>query len=790
MSVRTVDVALPLPVQSTFTYRVPEHLAVPERGARVVAPFGPRRVIGVVTAALDGDAAGRELKDVLDVVDESPLAPTPLLDLAAWMADHYLAPPGECYRLVLPPDGVRASRAVARLVRSDAPRGDAVVDALRDGPLRVSTLSRRLGSDPASRLARLRRSGIVAVEQDLASRGFRHVQVASLSDAVPAAPRGKAQAEVLERLRRAGGRAPVAELVRHRPSLRGAVDRLAALGALRIEEERETRSPGVMAGDVAARPDLTKDQARVLDVLAHAVKAGGYAPFVLHGVTGSGKTEVYFRAAEAAVEAGRGVILLLPEIALTPLLVRAAVARFGPTVAVLHSELLAGERHDQWWRIREGESRVVVGARSAVFAPMPDLGLVVVDEEHESSYKQEESPRYHARDVAVMRAKLESVPVVLGSATPSLESHANAIKGKYRRLTLPMRIGPRGLPRVEIIDRREALKGGADPILTPPLREALGECLARREQSLLLLNRRGYATSLLCRECGQQASCPNCSVFLTLHRGGRHAMCHYCGYQVPAPSACAFCRGEYLRLTGYGTEKVVEAVQSALPTARVGRLDRDLASRRGAVEKVLADFESGQIDVLVGTQMIAKGHDFPKVTLVGVVDADVGLGLPDFRAAERTFQLLTQVAGRAGRADLAGEVILQSHLPDHYALRFACAQDYDAFFTCEMEFRRTMGYPPSAALLNLVLRARDPSAAAADADAIARRLREGAPGRYRVLGPARAPLARLKQEHRFQILLKGDRASMREAVRRALGEHYGETRWPGVSVDVDPVSVM
>lgn len=792
MSGRAVDVALPLPVQSTFTYRIPEPLTVPERGARVTAPFGPRRVIGVVTGVLDSDeeaAQGRELKDVLDVIDESPLAPTPLLDLAAWMAEHYLAPPGECYRLILPPDGVRASRAVARLLRRDAPPGDAVVDALRDGPLRVSTLSRRLGGDPASRLARLRRSGVVAVEQDLASRGFRHVQVASLADA-SFAPRGKAQGEVLERLRAAGGHAPVAELVRDRPSLRRAVDRLAELGALRIEEEREARIPGVMAGDVAARPEPTGDQNQVLHVLTEAIARGGYSPFVLHGVTGSGKTEVYFRAAEAAVEAGRGVILLLPEIALTPLLVRAAVGRFGPTVAVLHSELSAGERHDQWWRIREGESRIVIGARSAVFAPVPDLGLLIVDEEHEGAYKQEDSPRYHARDVAVMRAKLESVPVILGSATPSLESHANAAKGKYRRLALPVRIGPRGLPRIEVVDRRETMKTGADPILTPPLREALVECLARKEQSLLLLNRRGYATSLLCRECGQQASCPNCSVFLTLHRGGRHALCHYCGYQVPAPSACAFCRGEYLRLTGYGTEKVVEAVQAALPGARVGRLDRDLAMRRGAVEKVLADFETGEIDVLVGTQMIAKGHDFPKVTLVGVVDADVGLGMPDFRAAERTFQLLTQVAGRAGRADLAGEVILQSHLPDHYALRLACAQDYEGFFEREMEFRRTMGYPPSAALVNLVLRSRDPAAAAADADAVARRLREGAPGRYRVLGPARAPLARLKQEHRFQILLKGDRTSMREAVRRALVERYGETRWPGVAVDVDPVSVM
>jgi primosomal protein N' (replication factor Y) len=431
-----------------------------------------------------------------------------------------------------------------------------------------------------------------------------------------------------------------------------------------------------------------------------------------------------------------------------------------------------------------------VVARSAVFAPLPELGLLVVDEEHEAAYKQEESPRYHARDVAVMRGRLEGASVVLGSATPSLESHANALRGKYTRLSLSARIGPRGLPSVEVVDRRETLKAGADPILAPALRAALGERLERAEQALLLLNRRGYATSLLCRECGLQAACPNCSVSLTLHRGGRVALCHYCGHEAPAPARCGACRGEYLRLSGYGTEKVVEAVQAALPRARVARLDSDSAARRGEVARTLAAFRAGELDVLVGTQLIAKGHDFPRVTLVGVVDADVGLGLPDFRAAERTFQLLTQVAGRAGRAELPGEVILQSHLPDHYALRLACAQDYEAFYAREMEFRSTMGYPPALALLNLVLRSRDAQAAARTADVLGRTLRAAAAGRYRVLGPARAPLARLRQEHRFQILLKGRRAPMRDAVRRALADRFGEVRWPGVAVDVDPVSIM
>jgi primosomal protein N' (replication factor Y) len=787
---RAVDVALPLPLQTPFSYRVPERWAVPERGVRVTVPFGPRRVIGIVTGPSAPSPEARDLKDVLAIVDEEPLLPPPLLDLAQWTADHYLAPPGECYRLALPPSGVRASRARVRLAGAASDdEADPVLRALAGGPLTLAALERRVGRDPAARVARLRAEGRIAIDQDLAAAGFRLVRVASLLDEAKA-PAKRGPQEVIARLKAAGGRAAVADLVRDRPSLRAALDRLAEAGAIAIDEERAVRGPAVMDGGGARPETLTGAQRTALDAILPRVEGREYGTFLLAGVTGSGKTEVYFRAAEAALAHGLGVLILTPEIALTPFLVRAAAARFGPTVAVIHSELAAGERHDQWWRIRERETRVVVGARSAVFAPLDELGLIVVDEEHESSYKQDESPRYHARDVAVMRGVLEGVPVVLGSATPSLESYTNARKGKYTLLELPARIGAQGMPRVEVVDRRETLKRGGDAILTPPLRDALAARLDRREQSLLLLNRRGYATSLVCRECGVQASCPNCSVLLTLHQKGRNVECHYCGHQTPTPRACGSCRGEYLRLTGHGTEKVVEAVQAALPKAHVERLDRDLAARRGAVQKVLASFEAGKTDILVGTQMIAKGHDFPRVTLVGVIDADVGLGLPDFRAAERTFQLLTQVAGRAGRADLPGEVILQSHLPDHYALRFATAQDYASFYEREMEFRRTMAYPPVAALVNVVFRSRDADAAAQAAEAMARRVRADAPGRFRVLGPAFAPLAKLRQEHRFQVLLKGDRASMRESVRKALVEAYGAVRWPGVAVDVDPLTVL
>ncbi len=788
METALVQVAIPEAFQQPFTYRLKPGVPAPERGVRVVVPFGGRRMIGVVLGPAVDDGS-HALKDVLQVLDEAPLVPPPLLDLAAWVSAHYLAPPGECHRLVLPPAGVRASRAVVRLLKPPEDAGEPIVQALAGGPLRMSTLARRLGRDPQARLSRLRHAGVVAVEQDLAAPGFRERQVVVRS-ALAFEPAGRAQAEVLARLSAAGGRARVADLVREKPSLRGAVERLAEKGVLCLQQERDLRSPAGLPDAEAIALTPTAEQEAVLAPLLRAVAGASFQPFLLHGVTGSGKTEVYLRCVEAVLALGKGAILLVPEIALTPMLVRTARARFGSTVSVLHSELAVGERHDEWWRIREGEARVVVGARSAVFAPVPEPGLIVVDEEHDGAYKQDESPRYHGRDVAVMRARLEGCPVLLGSATPSVESHANALKGKYTRLSLPKRVGPVGLPRVEIVDRRAVLRAGGDSILSPPLREALAARLARREQSLVLLNRRGYATSLLCRECGHEASCPNCSVSLTLHDGGRTALCHYCGHDVKAPTTCPSCHGAYLRLAGFGTEKVLEAVAAAVPGARVARLDSDSTRRRGVLAKTLGAFEAGEIDVLVGTQMIAKGHDFPRVTLVGVIDADVGLGFADFRSAERTFQLLTQVAGRAGRRDAVGEVILQSHWPDHYALGFACAQDYESFFEREMEFRRTMGYPPASALVNVIVRSVDGGKARTEADALGSVLRAGAPGRYRVLGPAHAPLARLRSEHRVQILLKGNRPAMRHAVQQALVARYGPQRWPGIVVDVDPLTVM
>ncbi len=732
MPERTVSVAIPLPVQAPFDYGVPDGMTAPMRGARVSVPFGPRRLVGVATKRRGPERPGGALKALLDVLDTSPVVPGPLLDLAEFIADHYLAPLGECYRLVLPLHGLAGKRSLVRP---------------------------------------------------------QETRVATLADA-SVAPRGAAQARAVEKLKAAGGSLAIAELARDDGSLRAAVKRLVEKGAIRLHLERVLRAPTPLEGSGPPPVVPTAEQAAAIRSLEVALDARGFRPFLLHGVTGSGKTEVYFRAAEHALAQRRGVLILVPEIALTPFLVRAAKARFGASVAVLHSELALGERHDQWWAIREGDCRVVVGARSAVFAPIADLGLIVVDEEHEGSYKQEENPRYHARDLAVVRARIENAVVVLGSATPSVESYDNALKGKYTRLALTARAGLSGLPKVSIVDRRAAARAGDDPILTGPLRAAISSRLERKEQVLLLLNRRGFATSLLCRECGAQLTCRNCSVLLAIHYGGSRAVCHYCGFDCATPQTCSTCRGSYLRLTGYGTEKLAELVGAGYPEARVARLDRDAVRRRGELMRVLRAFELGEIDILVGTQMIAKGHDFPRVTLVGVVDADVGLGLPDFRAAERTFQLLTQVAGRAGRQDLAGEVVLQSHMPDHYALEFALEQSYEGFFAREIEHRRTMSYPPRAALINLVFHSRVASEAEEHSRAVAGAVRRRASGRYLVLGPARAPLARLRQDHRFQVLLKGPRAPMREEVRRALVERFGPRRWPGVTVDVDPISVL
>ena len=555
-------------------------------------------------------------------------------------------------------------------------------------------------------------------------------------------------------------------------------------------------------------PDLTRvltpEQAQAFDSLSALADAGRFRVALLRGVTGSGKTEVYVRLAAHVRRSGRQVLLMVPEIALTPAIAALFRGAFGEAVAIQHSALSDGERHDQWQRIRRGDVDVVVGTRSAVFAPLARLGLIIVDEEHDTSYKQEETPRYHGRDVAVVRGQREGALVVLGSATPSMETCQNAITDKYSSATLERRILDRPLASVRLVNMRDEYAAeGPDVVISRDLSAAIGQRLARQEQVVVLLNRRGYATAVFCRQCGDTFECPNCSVSLTVHTsrvralaGGAiapvegRARCHYCNYSMRIPTQCRKCAAPYLEQAGFGTEKVEQQLAERFPEARIGRVDRDSVRRKGALTALLSRFAAGELDVLVGTQMIAKGHDFPRVTLVGVISADVGLGMADFRASERTFQLLTQVAGRSGRGERAGEAIVQTLYPEHYSIQLACAQDYVAFFEKELTFRRHMLYPPIVAMINVVVRGRSLDEALTTASDIVGRLEPAAAAlKFKTLGPAPAPLVRLRGEHRAQFFLKGTRrAEMRTALKAVLAGMPEVRR--RVTVDVDPLSVL
>jgi primosomal protein N' (replication factor Y) len=540
-----------------------------------------------------------------------------------------------------------------------------------------------------------------------------------------------------------------------------------------------------------------------LGTIAAAMEKGGFRPHLLYGITGSGKTTVYFAAMQRALDAGKSALLLVPEIGLTPAMAAQMYAAFAGEVAMLHSQLTPDERAEQWHRIRRGEARIVVGTRSAVFAPMVDLGLIIVDEEHDSSYKQEETPRYHGRDVAVMRAKLNETVVVLGSATPSLESWSNADKGRYVRVELRERVMDRPLPEVELVDMRtEFRETGQENIFSRKLIEETQAALDRGEQVILLLNRRGYSTVVMCRSCGEKIECENCSISMTYHKKvsenddiaqpGQRLECHYCGSRRTVPKTCPKCESEHLYFLGAGSQQGEERLQELFPSARIGRMDRDTVRGRSDMERLLARLHAGEINLLVGTQMIAKGHDIHGVTLVGVVGADFQLGLPDFRAAERVFQLLTQVSGRAGRGDLPGKVLVQTYHPDHYAIQFAAKHDYAGFVSKEMQYRRWMHYPPFAVLANVVIQSEKLEEATAWAGTLGKWFQQARLDKVRVLGPAAAPIVRLKRIYRYHFVLKAEKRQALGATLRAMLA-YAESQniaRRNLVVDVDAVHLM
>ena len=756
-----IHVAVPVPALDLLTYRVPDAMPAPAVGARVVVPLGSRTVTGIVVArdVTLASVAESEIKSIRQVLDDDAFLPAEVVALARWTAEYYAAGPGETITAVLPPK--------TRGARADAHK-----------TMRVAAIT-------AAGLT------LVGVGAELAPPEA----IEGPSKLGPyARPLTAKQTAALEVLAGAPHGLPTSQLAA-RGLGAGTVSRLAASGLVSLRQDRVDRDPFEAAPFAAVAPEadrrLTIEQEAALSRLRAMATAGRFGVALVHGVTGSGKTEIYLRLAAAVHASGRGVLMLVPEIALTPAIASIFRQTFGDRVAIQHSRLSEGERHDQWQRIRRGDIDVVVGTRSAVFAPLDRVGLIVVDEEHDSSYKQEESPRYNGRDVAIVRGQRANALVVLGSATPSMESYHNAMNGRYERIVLERRVLDRPLAAVSVVDMREEYAmEGPEAVLSRALKDAVAARLARSEQALVLLNRRGFATSVFCRQCAGTLECPNCSVSLVVHGEGtaRRVRCHYCNYSTRVPTACPQCAGPYLAQAGFGTERVEAEVARACPAARVARLDRDAVRRRGALGALLSRFRRGEIDVLVGTQMIAKGHDFPRVTLVGVVSADVGLGMADFRASERTFQLLTQVAGRAGRGEQAGEAIIQTLYPDHYSIQLACRQDYAAFYARELQFRKAMRYPPIVSLINTVVRARTFAGAMDDAADLVQRLRAES-DRFRVLGPAPAPLGKLRGEYRAQLLIKGtNRKQMREAVAAAIAARSDLQR--RVVVDVDPVSVL
>ena len=737
-----VRVAVPVPSLDLLTYSVPAGLPAPAVGARVVVPLGTRSLTGIVVELSHTSTApdGTEIKPLKTVLDAEPFIPSDVVELARWTAEYYAAGVGEAITAVLPP----------------------------------KTRGERVDSHKATRIVTLTAAGMDA-----------------------AATVTVRQREALDLLGGTPGGIATPELTRRGVGA-DLVTRLRKAGLVSVRNERVDRDPFATAALEALPVDvdrrLTLEQGNALARLLELARARTFKAALLHGVTGSGKTELYLRLSAAVRAAGRRVLMLVPEIALTPQVAALFRQTFHERVAIQHSGLSDGERHDQWQRIRRGDVDVVVGTRSAVFTPLRDLGLVIVDEEHDNSYKQDESPRYNGRDVALVRAQRAGALAVLGSATPSMETYFNAMSGKYDRIVIERRILDRPLAAVTVVDMREeyALEG-PDVILSKALRDAIAARVERREQSIVLLNRRGFATAVFCRQCAGTIDCPNCSVSLVVHGEGaaRRAQCHYCNYTARVPNVCPTCKAPYLEQMGFGTERVEAQVKAQCPGARVARLDRDSTRRKGALIALLTSFRAGDIDVLVGTQMIAKGHDFPRVTLVGVVSADVGLGMADFRASERTFQLLTQVAGRAGRGETPGEAIVQTIYPTHYSIELACRQDYPAFYEREMHFRRVMRYPPTVALINAVVRARTFVGAMDDAAAIVNKLREHDPSlkHFRVLGPAPAPLGKLRGEYRAQFLVKGtNRKRMREVLLGVMAERPDLAR--RTTIDIDPLSVL
>jgi primosomal protein N' (replication factor Y) len=802
------EVAVGLPVFKTFHYRIPEKMRDSlQIGMRVLVPFKGRKVTGFSIGLLEKPPEGVEekLREVEDLLDEAPLIDPQMLRFYRWISDYYLYPLGEVIKTGLPPGLQLKSELFLGLTQNGMeslsrgglePIQEKVFREIgRCGKISLKKILKYFLKDVSrSQLFSWEKKGLLHIDAGIEGKEVKpkFEKWVQYLGSEPSQPISKKQAEILKWVKERG-EVSHSELNKRFKSPSKSIQSLQAKGVLSTTKREICRDLSVRSElKPYPRPELTSYQVTILNEILKGIGSKKFSPFLLYGVTGSGKTEIYLRAIEEVLAQGREAIVLVPEISLTPQLLSRFKDRFGENLALLHSGLGKGERYDQWRKIWKGEVKIAMGARSAIFAPFKNVGIIIVDEEHDPSYKQEEKLKYHARDVAVVRAKQGETTLLLGSATPSLESFDNAEKGKFHLLNLPERIEGKPLPRVEVVDVKK--EGG---LLSEKLKAALQKNIEDKKQSMLFLNRRGFANFILCPDCGHTFKCPNCSVTLTYHLRDRSLQCHYCDYRIQAPGDCPKCEGHRLQGVGIGTERLEQEIQSLFPGIQVGRMDRDTTSRKRSHLQILKRLESGKIDVLVGTQMIVKGHDFPNVTFVGVISADTSLHFPDFRSSERTFQLLTQVAGRAGRGEIFGEVVIQTFNPDHYSILRAKDHDYLGFFQEEIQFRKALEYPPFSRLINFRLIGNSEKrtrAAAEEMGEIGQSLLKKGYGKWiDILGPSTAPFAKMRGKFRWQMLAKAKSSQWLHQFAKELTSRM-EVPWIGkgvhLDIDVDPVFIL
>lgn len=839
------EIALPVAVDKTFTYLVPpdlQHLAIP--GVRAIVPFGRKYAIGLIVH-LSASSPVKGIKPINDVIDARPVVSDELLTLCKWIAEYYFAPLGEVMKAALP-HGFAASKRMVRTSLSLADLNRTIKEMKPQAPGRAKLLRFLIDNGPTSSTELRKKSGlkdINAVLNDMELRGLvsteemiphpqrkaklrEYILVDSVNSAHLEAmlrdisPRKKKARELLTSLQvlRKQGHSEVilSDLLKKSRATSATLKEFVESGLVPIAKREVNRAQDFGTEEQTLRIILNDNQKSILQSLTTAVDTGDARTFLLHGVTGSGKTQVYIEAIRHCLSRGKTVIVLVPEISLTPQIVRRFKSHFADQVAVVHSRMSAGERFDVWRLALSGTYRIIIGPRSAVFAPLNNLGLIVVDEEHEASYKQfDSSPRYNARDVAIVRGALSNAVVVLGSATPSAESYHNAMNGKYTLLSMPYRIDKVPMPAIEIVDmtqerkrayaaekdslpedQRHRLKDFKQSSISDALKHRIQDRLTKKEGIILLQNRRGFAPFVECPDCGYSETCENCSITLTYHLARKHLRCHYCGMVRQPHVQCPQCKGANIQLHGIGTQRVEEELSALFPQARILRMDLDTTSRKGAHDRILRKFGDGEVDILLGTQMVAKGLDFPRVTLVGVISADTQMLLPDFRSSERTFQLLTQVAGRAGRSELLGEVIIQTQQPNHYTLRHVVDHDVKKFFEEEMEERRELEYPPFSRLALVETKGPNEPEVHKHAEQFAKLLKVS-DGMFTVLGPAPAVIAKINNQYRWHIIIKSPKTSdpsgvhLRSALRRTVTEYRQSTKSSvRLTIDVDPVALM